>query len=1284
MTLAQGYYENPGGGLQTNAGPACEMNQQQFGKQAISDGIPDEISPKGRHRDVNCGMTDEEIVSKELRVTNFIVDYPKTVLGCCGLAFFVLTVIAFAVIGFKISGSELRDRNDFRSQRSDAYDELVDLIDVQPNGLPVSNAGDNEELLRVNSLASFSFIYHGDGKNVFTADKIAFMRTAEQHLENDDEFKNHCVLSWIPVTAKCPGYDCPWYQENWDYTGANPMHGSKLICSANFYSISWIMFNTRIVHPTPVDVNGDELYNVCDLKTDLNTCINNGTLAYIALLNTGETYDQKRVKVEGGGIAPTDDEVLSFIKIFDRLRRLPNYSYLTPFFDKQFTNNSFTKDDPRYYDSYVTRSRVAFGGPIEKTDPKNINPPCQTRSVNDCTEGCLWSSQAGAELDQTGCIPNQYVEAGDRDSDAQEDQLSDFTKWGKDFTNFYDDISGPVDVLYTANGVTFEKFLEIIMRDAMLAVISFVFVFLYLQIHTNSFFLAMLGMIQVIMPFPMGYFMYRVVFQIEAFYGLSTLTLYIVLAIGADDIFVFMDNWVQADIKPRADNCTYIKGRMAHAWKIAGTAMGITSVTTMAAFIATMSSPLLEIGLFGLFAAILVFFDYLLVMTFFAAAVVLYHRNYENTIGCCCCGTTTLGKFCDCCTCFSVLEIGGHPTDELACMQSRLSAPRTFETIDEARAVLGPLLDHTVKGSPQKEQAMFDPESVRSIIRPMNICFYILLVASVALYLAGFIALQTDHNSGTGFIKWVLLLIIALALFCASLNAYKSATTKKNSLKERFDEPGLMAKHVAPYLSGSNGKPVIYRMIPSFILVAIWVVMVIQAAKLHPTTKNDQFLPDWHPVQRYMNSAHNDFPSNTQDFVWGVNVVFGLDSEDPIDRSGTNKYESDEKGVPVFTNYPTKQTDLSSTQFQNFVVALCDETLKRSLTVPDTYLQRTGVGSPPEDQNCLMKNFAEFQKENNRTFPVPPNEFLLSMWNFTSAQSRRKNIERIQPFETVHNKVLYDFGNGNGNDPTGIKAVFLQFNTTLKQFGNPYEDIVDWFDSWDDWLSEIKTRKAPWVQQIYPTSSDFPWESGMIHTSGIWVWMNTQKQLVSGAVTGTIISLGLATFIIFAASLNIIIAVIVFVELVGVVGCVLGTASLLGWELGMIESVSITVLVGLSVDYVVHFAVHYNHVKVGSGSNTTTERQRRVHEVIADMGPTVLGGAATSMGAAMILLCTWLQIFYKFGIFFLFTILFSYFWAMFFFLPLMSIFGPQNEFMSLRPVLAKCFPKFFAKEETSD
>eukprot|EP01060_Flectonema_neradi_P010170 TRINITY_DN172_c0_g1_i2.p1 TRINITY_DN172_c0_g1~~TRINITY_DN172_c0_g1_i2.p1 ORF type:complete len:1358 (+),score=262.71 TRINITY_DN172_c0_g1_i2:410-4075(+) len=1198
---------------------------------------------------------------------------------------------------------------------------MTDLIDAQPNGLPVDKTTGIKELLRTNIVASFSFIYDGDDTNVFTADRIAFMRTAEKHLENDPEFKYHCVLEWIPVTADCPGYDCPWYQEVWDYTGSTPMHGSKLICGANFNSISWVMFNTRIVYPDPVLVNGVPLYNQCDLVNDLNTCLTNGTIALIASLNTGETYDQKRTKVEAGGIPPTDAEVLNFVKLFDRLRYRQGFSWLSPFFDKQFANNTYPKDDPRHYDSYVTRANIPMGGPIERVDPKYINPVCQTRTKDACTSPCIWSTKAGIDMNQEGCIPDQYLEVGEDDSDTQQDQIKDFTDWGKDFTSYYDDISGPVDVLYFADGVMFEKFLEIIMRDALLAIVSFLFVYLYLQIHTGSFFLATLGMIQVIMPFPMGYFVYRVIFQIKAFYGLSTLTLYIVLAIGADDIFVFMDNWVQADVRPRADNCTYMKGRMAHSWKIAGTAMGITSVTTMAAFIATMTSPLMEIGLFGLFAAILVFFDYLLVMTFFAAAVVLYHRNYENTVGCCCCGTTAFGKFCNCCTCFTNIlnaddenkvvapdvddkaskhsssssssstpgEFTVPPRPDVQCMETLLVERRTPETLEEARELLGASLDLGFSQSsvpPEQKDKLHEAVTKDKVYRFSRTAGIVLLVIAVILYISGFASLQSDHNTGYEKVfAYSTIIIFGLILFDAAMNAFRTAHDRRVEIEGHSPAASnFMVTHVAPFLSGTSGigSKWFVRIIPGTILIGFWIVLVIHAFKLDYTTKTEQWLPDWHPLQKFMDSTKDDFVSTDTEDVQTVQIVFGVDVEEPIDRSGTDKYDPQDRGHAVYSQWASKQSDLSSEEFQQFIIAMCDHVLETTATAK--FLQRTmiNVDQDPRqglgDQNCFMRGFRDYVISVGKTFPVAEAEFLSTVWEFSKHQSGMN--EALEPYQKFYDKILFQFANGEEQDPTGIETIFLEFNTTLKEFGNAYDEITDWFDAWEDYMDGMKTSQYPYMS-LYPTASA-AWSHRIMHSSEVWVWMNTQYLLVRGAFTGTLASLGLATFIIFLATFNILIAFFVLLELCGVVGCTLGMTYVLGWELGMIESVSITILVGLSVDYVVHFAVHYNHVKVETEHDDgPSERQRRVHEVVADMGPTVLGGAATSIGASLVLVCTWIQFFYKFGIIFLLTILFSYLWSMLFFLPMMSFFGPQQEFLSFRPLLARCAPKWFGKEE---
>lgn len=77
---------------------------------------------------------------------------------------------------------------------------------------------------------------------------------------------------------------------------------------------------------------------------------------------------------------------------------------------------------------------------------------------------------------------------------------------------------------------------------------------------------------------------------------------------------------------------------MSWVYRRTGVAMAITSATTCAAFLCTLITPLTSIQSFGIFAAVVIFIDYVLVMTLFCTAVVIYHNRYENNarFGCCC------------------------------------------------------------------------------------------------------------------------------------------------------------------------------------------------------------------------------------------------------------------------------------------------------------------------------------------------------------------------------------------------------------------------------------------------------------------------------------------------------------------------------------------------------------------------------------------------------------------------------------------------------------------------
>ena len=79
-----------------------------------------------------------------------------------------------------------------------------------------------------------------------------------------------------------------------------------------------------------------------------------------------------------------------------------------------------------------------------------------------------------------------------------------------------------------------------------------------------------------------------------------------------------------------------------------------------------------------------------------------------------------------------------------------------------------------------------------------------------------------------------------------------------------------------------------------------------------------------------------------------------------------------------------------------------------------------------------------------------------------------------------------------------------------------------------------------------------------------------------------------------------------------------------GYELGTSESVAIVILIGLSVDYVVHLGNAYME------SHCPT-REARALDALRDMGVSVLAGALTTLGASQFLWPAEVIFFIKFG-----------------------------------------------------
>ena len=75
-----------------------------------------------------------------------------------------------------------------------------------------------------------------------------------------------------------------------------------------------------------------------------------------------------------------------------------------------------------------------------------------------------------------------------------------------------------------------------------------------------------------------------------------------------------------------------------------------------------------------------------------------------------------------------------------------------------------------------------------------------------------------------------------------------------------------------------------------------------------------------------------------------------------------------------------------------------------------------------------------------------------------------------------------------------------------------------------------------------------------------------------------------------------------------------------GWALGTAESISVIILIGFSVDYVIHLSADYMH-------SPQQSRHEKMKQSYTEMGASITSGAITTFGSGVFLYGTFLILF---------------------------------------------------------
>ncbi|CAL1540358.1 unnamed protein product [Lymnaea stagnalis] len=697
--------------------------------------------------------------------------------------------------------------------------------------------------------------------------------------------------------------------------------------------------------------------------------------------------------------------------------------------------------------------------------------------------------------------------------------------------------------------------------DLLLAVGSFLFIFIFMLLQTSSLFLTSFSIFSILTSFLGTNLVYRVVLDYRYFGIFHVLSIFIILGIGADNIFVFNDTW-RATAHERH---TSLEERLSSCYRRASKSMMITSLTTFVAFVSNAFSPLLAVSSFGVFSSVLVVFNFFSAIIFFPTCVILHHKKWETWTW----------------PCFR------------ACSNSRIYP------------------------CAKKDQS-------KTGHRPnMMVRFF-----------RGPYHRAVTHKFG----KW------AFIGFCVVIIGASFYFISKISTSE---------KPTQLYKNGNN----------------------------------------YYEADQINNGA---FKKSLDDKNVKVVVSFGLKEQDIEDCHKTD-YKC--KGTTVWDN----SFDLNPKPSQLALLEMCE----RIRNTPENellHLKRDPVTNEV-DLDCFIAHMNDYMKKEGDNSTLYTTHLDLSLptseikyVDFFKTHTQLYNTSMVgerfyRYFETVKSYWLNDGYRGNFLPEYGTYSVMLgesratfdtatvlsnpgkYYGTRLRYAGieiktnlafgtKDFNAGLEIYDAWEKFINEEVSKLPPSIQ------------GGVQFTPGQNAWHEFKRQeaLAKSALQGIIIGVCLAFVVLTLATTNIIISTMATLTIALVTVTIAGCIPLFGWKISVIESINLSLVVGLAVDYVVHLSESYHN-------SPRLDRVGKVRDMLESMGVSVVSGAISTLGAAAFMMGAKIQFFLQFGIFMFCTIGFSLIFSLCLFAPMLALLGPQGHVGSLVPIFMWVWYKIIGRDK---
>ena len=865
-----------------------------------------------------------------------------------------------------------------------------------------------------------------------------------------------------------------------------------------------------------------------------------------------------------------------------------------------------------------------------------------------------------------------------------------------------------VDVIYASSEIFNYQILQMVYADIYYVIYALVFVAGYMLFHTGSLFLTIVGIVNILCAFPLGYFLYREIFGLQNLSILCAVTLFVVIGIGVDDIFVFIDMFIQ----PGKD--VPLEQRMVHTMTTAARATLFTTVTSASAFAANTLSEIPALSDFGLLTALVISSNYVLLVLVIPATLGFWWRYVKPIED----GVAVGLKWLICCPVMLVITRSKKTAPESSSDPNRKAHQKK-----RGRGRKGSLLDDDDDddgGGSYQLPGQTDRDAPPQYTRPPN-------YDGSAPEADDEESMPKKRTTKTGLKKQSSAVgRIAAARDQAKLS--KSAGVLAGLKDEGEDEKQHQGSFFSWFLYNIVGSITVKG---RYVILAVFAVFFIvacqQASLLQPAEKPPALVPDEHNLGKVeaLSAVFDNWDSSGGDVGGDVLVDGGIVevTDITVTKAPTStRFPSRSPNTPLPTPAPTTRapstmvptTDLpsrapstsspssaptTSVPTASPVNGITDSPVTFSPSRAPTRAPSTSVPSeaptmapvastststpdiPSNDGAANVdvsfvfglsspyvdRSYADltaFTEDRVSYLPILDPHFNRGPDPTADASTRNSTLFYVQLgpsyVESGLLQQIYQMCDDLVNDSTIIAPGQSCDDIAFTAFGIQNRDCDDadaglmylWF-SYDLKSLFTKADGSAATMEFYnlfeakmeALRAEYPLAASVTPSSETFEKAAYEQLAIDGSIWGILISVLLCFIAVCLFKAHGTVVAITMAVIVTNVATVVAIFHILGWTLGGVEAVSLSILVGTCVDYVIHMTEGYLEANPDHRSGLRSQALKdllsvetdaqlrfwRVRQALSSVGVPVCSSAITTAGSAMFLTMCQLQLFKRFG-----------------------------------------------------